>query len=194
MKLGRSSITSSALCLAACGIAWAGGPETVSRSEVAARHCTAQWAKLVEVTPNAWSDLPPIEVDPTLDPATTTAFNKYVTAVVALAEYFGQFTGLTDSQYQTAAHIAQARARFELAMCLVPTEEERDLITALAHAAGGGTAAEIEARLFDGFDTFFCTGADQASEQIFRLEPTSPTFADDIDSIMSTAMRACEAG
>lgn len=171
-------------------------PATITRPEVAMEHCAPQWAEYSTHFPAAWADLAPIEIDPTLPTEATVAFNKYATAVVALAEYFGAFLGLEDVDNHTLEYLEQTRARFDLAMCLFPTKADRTHIMALAQLARGETTPQDEARirtqLFGTFDTFLCMKADEAGRQIVALDPTRPDLSQQITTILSETLVACD--
>lgn len=183
--------TSAAVLIMSGGSSMADMRATVSQIEVAEANCPSEWSDLAQLKPNAWAELGAFEVDPEIAPVTTEAFNKSATAVIAMADYMGSFVGLTDPENQNPIFLALARAKYELAMCLIPTEAERNLIVELARSNNIASDEEIRAAFFKGFDQFQCMRVADASEQIFDLDILSPDFPSDFEAITTSTMKVC---
>lgn len=165
--------------------------DTVTRSEIAANHCAAEWARFEALKPDAWNEIAVVEIDPKIDTATTEAFNKYGAAVIALADYFGSFIGFSDVKNHNPDYFALTQMKYDLAMCLFPTEPERNLIVELARTTTNASDDEIRAALFEVFDQFDCMQVAKASDAIFSLDPSSQPFYFDFADITSAHMRVC---
>lgn len=164
---------------------------TVSQIEVAEANCPSEWSDPAQLKPNAWEGLGAFEIDPEISPATSDAFNKSATAVIAMADYMGSFVGLTGPENQNPTFFALARAKYDLVMCLVPTEEERNLIVELARSNEIASDEEIRTAFFKGFDQFQCMRVANASEQIFDLDILSANFSSDFEAITTSTMKVC---
>ena len=182
------SVFAIAAVLFAISVLWFAAPnKTVTIDEVVSLHCAAEWAKFEGEKPKVWTTLNPIEIDPTLDAAATDAFNKYTVAVIALADYMGVFVGFSAETNQTLEYSDVARAKFDLTMCLLPTEAERDLIVDVARSTTGASDDAIRAKMFEGFDQFECMQFAKASEAIFSVE----SFPFDYKTITEANMKTC---
>jgi hypothetical protein len=184
-------LTSAAMLMMSSGSSMADQPVTVSQIEVADASCPSEWSDLTQLKPNAWVELSAFEVDPEIAPATTDAFNKSATAVIAMADYMGSFVGLTDPENQNPTFLALAHAKYELVMCLIPTEAERNLIIELAILNGIASDEEIRGTFFKGFDQFHCMRVADASEQIFDLDTLNRNFSSDFEAITTSTMKVC---
>ncbi|MGH1575686.1 hypothetical protein [Planktotalea sp.] len=191
MRLFQLSTKSAALLLAMTGSTWADQFQTVTRPEVAAKHCNTEWSRFEALNPNAWSKFPPFEIDPNIEAATTEALNKYEIAVIALADYFGSFLGFADAENQNPAYFSSTRARYDLAMCLFPTKPERNLVLELARTKSSAPDAKLRTDLFGLFDRFECMQVAKASEVIFDLDPTRQPFSFDFKTITNANMKKC---
>lgn len=165
--------------------------QDVALAAVAAQQCPAQWAAVAVQTPNTWDAFDPIEIDPTLDPAFTDAWNRYSVAVLALAQFIGDFAALSADTPEERPDFASAAARLDLAECLIPTEAQRATIVAVTMDQHNLSAVEASAALFAGFDGFACMGIAPASREIFDLDPTSATYLEDYQSIIERVMTPC---
>ena len=191
MRLEQLLCTSATLILAMTGATMAEPRDTVTQPEIAANHCAAEWARFEALQPDAWKELALVEIDPTIDTATTEAFNKYGAAAIALADYMGAFVGFSDAKNQNPAYFSLTRTKYDLAMCLIPTEPERDLIAELALSTTDASNEEIWTALFKVFDQFDCMQVAEASDAIFSLDSSSQAFSIDFKAITSAHMRAC---
>ena len=81
--------------------------------------------------------------------------------------------------------------KYDLAMCLFPTEPERNLIVELARTTTNASDDEIRAALFEVFDQFDCMQVAKASAAILSLDPSSQPVYFDFADITSAHMRAC---
>lgn len=122
MRIKQLLCASATLILAMSGAIMAQERHTVTQSEIAATHCAAEWARFEALKPDAWNELALVEIDPEIDTATTEAFNKFGAAAIALADYFGSFLGFADAKNRNPAYFALARTKYDLAMCLIPTD------------------------------------------------------------------------
>lgn len=165
--------------------------QSITVVEIAKTHCAVEWGAFETLKPGAWSELVAVKTDADLDAASTEAFNTYAAALFALADYSASFVGLADEANQTPANIALARAKYDLATCLFPTDDERDRVVALSQGKPDALDADLHETLFEAFDQFECMRFDKASEAIFALELTeqSPTF--DFQAITSATMKVC---
>ena len=191
MRIKQLLCASATLILAMSGAIKAEQRHTVTQSEIAATHCAAELARFEALKSDAWNELALVEIDPEIDTATTEAFNKFGAAAIALADYFGSFIGFADAENQNPAYFALARTKYDLAMCLIPTEPERDLVVELARSTTDAPNDEIRAILFKAFDQFDCMQVAEASDAIFRLEPSSQPFSIGFEAITSAHMRVC---
>lgn len=189
IRLVLASITSLAMMT---DPSWAVLPETVSRAKVAARHCSVEWDGFTALEPDAWAHFGPIEIDPEMTNATTDAWNRYTTAVLALQDAFVSILNLPTEQYQNPANFKLTQAKYDLLMCLLPTEAERNLIVVSAQLESDKSEVEIRSMLFEAIDQFLCMRADMAAEKIFRLDPTDETFSSQFTTIITSTMRQCD--
>ena len=60
---------------------------SISPPEIAATTCPIEWTALTALEPDLWADTNPIGIDPSLDQATTNAFNKYFLWVIEQADH-----------------------------------------------------------------------------------------------------------
>lgn len=188
-------VASASLILTITGVAWADDAQTTPLTAIAEHHCPNEWSNLVAMqAPTSITTAPPIEDDSTLDLATKNAFNRYVAAVAAGAEYAGLLMHLASSPTTTKQEFERARARFDLAMCLTPTQRERDLITVWSMNRSSRSEAETRKTLFGHFDDFSCMKMDVASRKIFDLDPAAPNFKDQAADILVRTLRACSDG
>ncbi len=191
MRIIQLFLTSAILILATSTAMMAERLKTITHAEVAASHCSAEWARLEPLKPDAWRGLKPNKIDPNIDAATTEAFNRYSTAIIALADYSGSFVGFANATNHNPTYLALAKAKYDLAICLMPTEQERDLILELARTTIDASDREIRAALFKAFDQFDCMQIAKASEVIFGLDLSSQPLTIDFAAITSANMKAC---
>ncbi len=159
---------------------------------VAQAYCPLEWKNLVAWEPNTWEQIPPIEVDPNLDPAFQNLSNKYVTSVVALAGHMGSYLGLESDEPLTKKMFGIARAKFELAMCLELSDAERDAFVSFTSESINHSKDQVREALFGKIDQFYCMRMDEAARQLFELDTQSPSFLQDSRNIHKTVVRACE--
>lgn len=191
MRIEQLLCASVTLILAMSGAIMAEQRNTATQSEIAANHCAAEWAEFEALNPEAWNNFAPVEIDPDIDTATTEAFDKFGAAAIALDDYVGSFIGFADAKNHNPAYFTLTRTKYDLAMCLTPTEAERDLIVELARSTIDGSDDEIRAILFKAFDQFDCMQIADASDAIFSLEPSSQPFSIDFAEITSAHVIAC---
>lgn len=191
MRIEQLLCTSATQILAMSGAAMAEQRDTVTHSEIAANHCAAEWARYEALKPDAWNKLAAVEIDPRIDTATTEAANKYVAAVVALTYYVLSFRGFSDAENHNPAYFALSQTKYDLAICLFPTEPERDLIVEGVRTTTNASDDEIRAALFKIFDRFNCMQFAKASNAIFSLDLSSQPFYFDFADITSAHMRTC---
>ncbi len=191
MKPMRIFAASVALIFATVTTSAAGSVQSISRPEIAARHCGDAWAKLQRLDPQILANVAHAEIDPQIDPETTEAFNKFGTAVIIMRDYVGTFVAFSSQEYQSPANFKLAQAKYDLLACLSPDEQERNLIVAFARKMANFPKRGIRPKLFGTFDKFKCMQWDQASEQVFQLDPTSASFSTDFEAIKSTTMKSC---
>ena len=192
MKIVKLILAATLLIWTARILLTAEHPNPVTVSEVAARHCNAEWARIDALNSDAWGNIAPFEIDPNIDAMTTDAFNKYAAANIALADYSRFFVGLADEANHSRTYLETAQARYDLAMCLMPTEPERDLVIRLARTSIEASDMEIRDNLFAAFDQFDCLQMAQASEAIFKLDPSLPSFSANVEAIISAELKACK--
>ncbi|WP_166416830.1 hypothetical protein [Cochlodiniinecator piscidefendens] len=166
-------------------------PRNASFPAIAAHHCNAEWARIEELTPDAWAAYDLLEIVPEIDPVTTEAYNKFATATIAFGDYTTSFVGFYDEENHTPSYIALARAQYDLAICLTLTETERNLIVDLARTEFDEADTDIHAVLFEPFDLFECLQMAQASEAIFALELSHQSLPFDFTAITSANMKIC---
>lgn len=181
-----------ALLVLTSNVSYAGNLVTISRPDIAAASCPTEWANLLALRPEHWADTNPIQIDPSLDDATTEAINKYFVAIMASADHVSTILDLTEIEAHPQSYFDEAKAKYDLSTCLTPTQIERDLIVE-ATKLGRTSATEdtIRAKLFEAFDQYECMAIAQASVQIFRLDPQSVTFQLDHERIISTTLNEC---
>lgn len=166
--------------------------ETISRPDIAATNCPAEWAVITTLEPDLWADTNPIGIDPSLDQATTDAFNKYFLWIMAQAEHVSAIIGLQDPDTLTQSYLDTAKAKYDLSTCLGMVSAEKDLVVAAYHAHRPSLPKErIRARLFQTFEEYDCMKFAQASDHIFRLDPQSASFQSGYAEIMSTTIKDC---
>ncbi|MBY5935182.1 hypothetical protein KUV51_19405 [Tateyamaria omphalii] len=160
--------------------------------DIAARTCPAEWAAVTAMEPEAWGAVGPVTPVQTTDSVARAAFEKYAAGVVALAEYVGVFVGLPDAVARDPASLALAQAKFDLTLCLMPTETERDRIATLwAATQPDMTEDTAHATLFAGIDQFACMRMDAASARILALDPLSARFAEAYQAAIEAEMVPC---
>jgi len=166
--------------------------DTISRPDIAAAHCPAEWAALITFEPDVWADSNPIGIDPSLDQETTDAANKYFVAIMAVADHVGSIIGFSTPGEPTQSYFDEAEAKYDLSICLTLTSAERDLVVELA-LSGRPSRTEESARamLFEAFDEYECSGFAEASADIFRLDPQDASFQSRYDEIMSIVGDGC---
>jgi len=165
---------------------------TIALPEIATNYCPAEWARFETLNPNPWAELGPAEIDPNIDIGTTEAYNKYAVAVIALADYFGSFVGFSDPDNQNESYFTQARSKYDLAICLTPSNADRELIVELARTTTQVSDAEIRLSLFKGFDQFDCMQIALASEAIFDEGIQNQFSSFDFEAITSAHMKVCD--
>lgn len=173
-------------------VSYAQNVDTISRPDIAAANCPTEWATLVALDPDLWADTHPIEIDPSLDDVTTAAVNKYFLAIMASADHVSTILGFARPDAHTQSYFDEAKAKYNLSTCLIPTQVERDLIVELAKLGRTSATEEtIRAQLFEAFNQYECMAFAQASAQVFRLNPQSATFPSDYEEIMSSTLNPC---
>ncbi len=166
--------------------------ETISRPDIAANFCPAEWAAFVSQEPDLWADTNPIRIDPSFDQSATDVFNKYFLWVMAQAEHFSSVTTLADPDIRTPSYFRKAKSYYDLSKCLTMTPAEKDLMIKTYLSDRSSKSEDIvRAKLFEAFDEYECMGFAQASEQIFRLDSQSASFQSDYKKITSTTLKVC---
>ncbi|NDW52508.1 hypothetical protein [Aliiroseovarius sp. PrR006] len=177
--------------LASSGNAWADDNQTIPLAAAGEGHCATEWAALMGL--GATTQLTdPVEYDGTLDPDTSATFGKYADAVVALSEYEFALIALIREAQQSKQQFDLVRARFDLAMCLMPSQTERDLITAASMRVTDRSESETRELLFRPFDSFLCLKMGTVSRKIFALDPLASDFRDQAIDISISTIRPCD--
>ena len=196
MKTVLSALISASVLFTTSVASVAEPNKTVTIDEVVSLHCAAEWAKFEVENPWPSFDLIEVlfeiedlfEIDlTTLDAATTDAFNRYIAASVALFDYFVAFNEFSEETNQTPEYSDVARAKFDLTMCLLPTDAERDLIVDMFRTITGGSDDDFRKAWFRDFDRFECMQFAKASEAIFSVE----SFPFDYNAIREANMKTC---
>ena len=166
--------------------------ETISRPDIVAANCPAEWAARITFEPDLWADTNPIGIDPSLDQATTDVVNKYFVVIMALANHFSTIIGFSELGEATQSYFNEAEAKYDFSICLTLTPAERDLVVESA-LLGRPSRSEETARaaLFEAFDRYECSGFAEASAEIFHLDPQSASFQSHYEEIMSTVDEEC---
>ena len=184
-----------AACLyffASIGNAWADDNQTIPLAAAVGGHCATEWAALMGL--GATTQLTdPVEYDGTLDPDTWATFGKYADAVVALSEYHVGLLALIREAQPSKKQFDLVRAQFDLAICLMPSQIERDLITAASMRVTDRSEAETRELLFRPFDSFLCLKMGTVSRKIFELDPLASDFRDQAIDIANNTIRPCNA-
>jgi|GEM_PF-5457950 len=166
--------------------------ETISRPDIAAANCPAEWAALITFEPDLWADTNPIGIEPSLDQATTDAVNKYFVSIMASAEHVSTIIGFPEPSKPMQAYFDVAEAKYDLSTCLTLTPAEQDLVVELSLLGRPSRTEEgSRAVLFEAFYQYECSGLAEASAEIFRLDPQSASFQSRYEEIMSTIHDEC---
>ena len=213
MKTVLSAFLSASLLITTTVASVAEPNNTVTYMDVASKHCAAEWTGVIKLDPDAWekiSEVVKLEIGsdfwakhlankiglthidpernvPEMDAATTEAFRKFQTVSIAIAEYIGVFVGLSVTTNQNPEYFDLASAKFDVMMCLFPTEAELDLIVDFSKTVTNASDEDIRRSLFEGFDQFECMQFAKASEAIFSVE----SFPFDYKATTEANMKTC---
>ena len=187
----------SASVLFTTSVASVAEPEkTVTIIDLASKYCAAEWTGVIELDPDAWKRMlefsepnptpdlwakhivqelgsehtDPEHSVPAMDVATTEAFEKYQTVLTAIVDFAGVSVGFSATANQNTDYFNLASAKFDLMMCLYPTQAERDLIVDFSKTTTGVSDAAIRAELFEAFDKFECLQFAESYKAIFSFE------------------------
>ncbi|MCV6593228.1 MAG: hypothetical protein OIF48_09780 [Silicimonas sp.] len=164
----------SALCVLFASALAAEEQTTIEVAEIAAQNCGPEWSRVLELDPDAWAALPTVTIDPGLDPEVTRIYNKHAASLAAMAEYIGLFIAFGHVENQTLAAFEQARARFDLTMCLSLTTAEREVLLDFMRTLPDiPEDADLNA-FFIGQDKFNCMRFPEASRALFARVPEFP--------------------
>ncbi|MEP6021524.1 MAG: hypothetical protein ABJ251_23880 [Paracoccaceae bacterium] len=202
------SLFASASLLFTTSVASVAEPEkTITIIDLASKYCAAEWTGVIELEPDAWKRMSefsepnptpdlwakhivqelgsehtgPEHSVPKMDVATTEAFEKYQTALAAILDFLGVSAGFS----ATANHFNLASAKFDLMMCLYPTQAELDLIVDFSKTTTGASDAAIRAELFETFDKFECLQFAEAYKAIFSFESLPSDWEAILDGYMT---------
>ncbi|MEP3844554.1 MAG: hypothetical protein ABJM43_04335 [Paracoccaceae bacterium] len=207
------SLFASASLLITTSVASVAEPEkTITIIDLASKYCAAEWTGVIELDTDAWKTLSelsehnptpdfwakhivqelgsehtdPEHTDPehsvpAMDVATTEAFEKYGTALSAISDFVGVSLGFS----VTASHFNLASAKFDLIMCLYPTQAELDLIVDFSKTTTGASDAVIRAELFEVFDKLECLQFAEAYKAIFSFESLPSDWEAILDGYMT---------
>ena len=166
--------------------------EAISRPDIAAANCPAEWDALVALDPDLWADTNPIGIEPSFDRVTNDVFHKYFVWIMAQEAHVASIIGLKDRATHTQSYMTEAKAQHELSLCLTMTSDERNVVVDAYHAQDPAVSEErIRKGLFKVFDDYTCIGLENASVQILELDPEDPSFASEYADIMSGVREAC---
>ena len=96
--------------------------------------------------------------------------DRYQTVLTAIVDFAGVSVGFSATANQNTDYFNLASAKFDLMMCLYPTQAERDLIVDFSKTTTGVSDAAIRAELFEAFDKFECLQFAEAHKAIFSFE------------------------
>ncbi|MEP6021526.1 MAG: hypothetical protein ABJ251_23890 [Paracoccaceae bacterium] len=164
--------------------------KVVTYSDVASQHCAAEWEKFTELESDEWVrefEAGFFQIEPDID-ATTNTLNKLGAAATTLVTYAHWFSRISDVTNQNKEFLEVTQAGFDLLMCLLPTESERDLLEGLATTTSDDRNSRININdFFEGLDQFDCMQWPEASEAIFSVE----SFPFDYEAITTAHMKVC---
>lgn len=164
---------------------------TTTFPAVVERNCPTEWAALSLLAPETWQDEEAFVSDAALDELAAT-YDKYLAAVLAMADYFPAFIGLRDPKNQNDAQLAVTQAKFHLLNCLKPTPAEENLIVTRSVQSLNEPESTVRKKMFGTFDRYDCMRVDAASQKVFRLDPTQTSFSEDFATALKTTMQACK--
>ena len=202
----------SASVLFTTSVASVAEPEkTVTIIDLASKYCAAEWTGVIELDPDAWKRMlelsepnptpdlwakhivqelgsehtDPEHSVPAMDVATTEAFEKFQTVLAAIVDFAGVSVGFSATANQNPDYFNLASAKFDLMMCLYPTQAERDLIVDFSKTTTGVSDAAIRAELFEAFDKFECLQFAEAHKAIFSFESLPSDWEAILDGYMT---------
>lgn len=158
---------------------------------VASQHCPTQWAAVEALAPGAWDGINALESDPSGTPAYNAAYDRYTTGLQVLQEFFGDVAAVTSGDANARPDIALMAARLDLVQCLRLTQAQRDTIVDRVVTLQDLPEAQVREGLFRGYAILDCTNTIPASEAIFQLDRSAPSFWDDAAQIFEATFTPC---